>query len=187
MAKRIALRPLTEQEQQVLTRLSRSRKAASALVRRATMIVAYYGGRSCHTIAGPLSMDEETVRLWVHRFQEQGLDGLRDKPRSGRPPTYRVEEVSVLIQTALTAPLELGLPFGSWTLDRLQAYLQEEKGLKMKRSRIDELLLKEGLRWRQEERWFGVRVDPDFAKKRGPLSNSTRGRRPRASSSVSMS
>jgi hypothetical protein len=30
----------------------------------------------------------------------------------------------------------------------------------MKRSRISEILLAEGLRWRQEETWFGARVDP---------------------------
>ena len=171
----------------MLTRLSRSQKEASALVRRAKITLFYYAGQSCRHIAEQLQLDEETVRLWVHRFQERGLDGLRDEPRSGRPALYSLDEVSLVIQTALTAPQQLALPFGSWTLDRLQAYLQEEKGVGMKRSRIDEILLKEGLRWRQEERWFGVRVDPDFAKKRRPLLTSTKGRRPRASSNVSMS
>jgi hypothetical protein len=37
----------------------------------------------------------------------------------------------------------------------------------MKRSRLDELLLAEGLRWRQQESWFGERVDPEFAQTRG--------------------
>lgn len=37
----------------------------------------------------------------------------------------------------------------------------------MKRSRLDEVLLTEGLRWRKEETWFGERVDPEFAAKRG--------------------
>lgn len=186
MAKRIPLREMTEKEQQVLKRLSSSRKAEAALVRRASMIWRYYAGASCNQIGRELQVDGETVGKWVHRFVEGGLDGLRDEPRSGRPPIYTVEEVSLVIQTALTSPKALGLPFGSWTLDRLQAYLQEEKGLKMKRSRIDEILLKEGLRWRKQEWWFGVRVDPDFAEKRGPLSNCTKGRRPRASSCVSI-
>ena len=64
---------------------------------------------------------------------------------------------------ALTKPEELGLPFACWTLDRLEAYLNEQKGIGLKRSRIDEILLTEGLRWRQQESWFGERVDPDFA------------------------
>ena len=68
----------------------------------------------------------------------------------------------------------LGLPFASWTLDRLAAYLAEERGLPIKRSRIDEVLIAEGLRWRHQETWFGERVDPAFAEKRGPSSPSIR-------------
>ena len=79
--------------------------------------------------------------------------------------------------TALTAPKALSLPFACWTLDRLQAYLREVKGLGVKRSRIDELLLREGLRWRQQETWFGERVDPAFAEKRGSSRRSTPRRR----------
>lgn len=186
MSKRIELREQTAEEQQVLERLSASHKAQAALVKRANMVVRYYAGRSCEQIGRELEVDNETVSRWVHRFVERGLDGLRDHPRSGRPMIYSVQEVSLVICTALTSPQELGLPFGCWTLDRLQAYLQEEKRLAMKRSRIDEILLKEGLRWRQQERWFGQRVDPDFAQKRGPLSSSTKGRRPAASSCVWM-
>jgi transposase len=96
--------------------------------------------------------------------------------RSGRPPTYTAEERSAVIKAALSRPLELGLPFPTWTLDRLVAYLSEQ-GIGMKRSRISEVLLAEGLKWRQEETWFGARVDPDFTRKRGLSSNSTPHRR----------
>ena len=67
---------------------------------------------------------------------------------------------------------DLGLPFASWTLDRLVAYLGE-KGIGMKRSRMSEVLLAKGLKWRQEETWFGTRVDPEFERKRGCSSAST--------------
>ena len=87
-----------------------------------------------------------------------------------------------MIEAALTRPADLGLPFASWTLDRLVAYLSETKGVAMRRSRIGEILAREGLRWRQEETWFGARVDPDFARKRGRLSGSTPPR-PRAAPS----
>jgi transposase len=79
-----------------------------------------------------------------------------------------------VIAASLTDPQRLDLPFAAWTLDRLAAYVQEAKGIAMKRSRIDELLRAEGLRWRNQETWFGERVDPAFAEKRGPSSPSTR-------------
>src|ERR671917_26409 len=45
------------------------------------------------------------------------------------------------------------------------------------RRRIDEILLAEGLRWRRQETWFGERVDPEFAEKRGGSRRSTPRRR----------
>jgi hypothetical protein len=88
------------------------------------------------------------------------------------------------VATALTDPQTLGLPFASWTLDRLQTYLAERHGLAMKRSRIDQVLIAEGLRWRRQETWSGERVDPEFAEKRGAVPRSTKRRRRAASSFV---
>ena len=76
----------------------------------------------------------------MKRFTAQGLAGLGDAPRSGRPATYPPEVVGDLVAASLTDPQELGLPFGSWTLDRLAAYLRETKGIAMRRSRIGEIL-----------------------------------------------
>jgi transposase len=108
-----------------------------------------------------------TVRFWIKRFNVAGIGGLNDEPREGRPPTYTPDEVSEVVALSLTDPQTLHLPFASWTLDRLETYLNEVKGIGMKRSRIDEVLRNEGLRWRTQETWFGERVDPGFARKRG--------------------
>jgi transposase len=118
-------------------------------------------------IARLLNISAKPVRLWIKRFNAVGLVGLKDEPRSGRPTTYTAEQVGEVIAASLTNPQSLGLPFGSWTLDRLAAYLDERKGIPIKRSRIDEILIGEGLRWRTQETWFGDRVDPEFAQKRG--------------------
>jgi transposase len=127
-------------------------------------------------IAARMGLCGATVRFWVKRFNERGLPGLEEDMRSGRRPTYTAEERSAVITAALNRPAELGLPFASWTLDRLVAYLGE-RGIGMRRSRVGEVLLAEGLKWRQEETWFGARVDPDFTHKRGRSSSSTPRRR----------
>jgi transposase len=154
-------------------------------------------GQRVALIAADVRVHGETVRHWLKRFNALGLEGLQDAPRSGRPATYSPEQVGEVIAAALTDPQRLGLPFGCWTLDRLAAYLNEEKGIPIKRSRIDELLIAEGLRWRRQETWFGERatleadqpatlpfkkkereVDPDFAQKRGSSRPSIRHLRP---------
>ena len=86
---------------------------------------------------------------WLHRFNAEGLKGLTDHPRPGRPHTYTPDQRAEVIAAALTKPEDLGLPFASWTLDRLQAYLAEHTGIGIKRTRIDEILIAEGLRWRK--------------------------------------
>jgi transposase len=136
-------------------------------VERARIIECSAHGQTVAEIANKLGIRDHKARKWIKRFNERGLGGLEDEPRSGRPATYTPEEVSEVIASALTNPQELGLPFASWTLDRLEAYLTEVKGIGIKRSRIDDLLIREGLRWRSQETWFGERVDPDFARKRG--------------------
>ena len=113
------------------------------------------------------------MRRRIRRFNAEGLAALEDGHRPGRPATYSADEVAAVIAAALTSPRSLDLPFASWTLDRLAACLHERKGIGIRRSRIDEILLREGLRWRKHETWFGERVDPEFAEKRGGSRRST--------------
>ncbi len=173
----IRVRALSAEETSQLMDLARSHKRGAGLVRRAQIVLhAAVERLSAPEIAARMELCGETVRFWLKRFNERGLQGLEEDMRSGRPPTCSVAERSVVIRAALTRPTELGLPFACWTLDRLAAYLSEQ-GIGMRRSRIGEILLDEGLKWRREETWFGARVDPEFARKRGRSSNSARRRR----------
>src|SRR5215204_1684487 len=168
----LRVRALRKEEGHRLVRMTRSQKLGAGLDRRAQIIQHAVDGLSAPGIAAKMGLCDATVRFWLKRFNERGLSGLEEEMRSGRPPTYSAEERSAVITAALSRPAELGLPFASWTLDRLVAYLGE-RGIGMRRSRVGEVLLAEGLKWRQEETWFGARVDPEFARKRGPSSSST--------------
>jgi transposase len=169
----VCLRELTAEEASAVESLARSRTAAARRVERARIVWRASHGETPPSIAETLGLSAETVRRRIRRFNAEGLAALEDHPRSGRPATYSADEVAAVITAALTDPRRLGLPFASWTLDRLAAYLLEHKGIAMRRSRIDEILLKEGLRWRRQETWFGERVDPEFAEKRGASRHST--------------
>jgi transposase len=177
----LRLRDLRPEERSAIEKLAHSRTAPARRVERARIVWQASQGASPPVIAGALSIDAETVRRRIRRFNAEGLAALEDHRRSGRPVTYSADAVAAVIAAALTAPRTLDRPFASWTLDRLAAYLHEHEGIAMKRSRIDEILLREGLRWRRQETWFGERVDPAFAEKRGRSRRSTR-RRPRAAS-----
>ena len=179
----LRVRAVSEEEREKLERTARSRTVGAGLVRRAQIVGHALEGLKAPEIGARMGLCGATVRHWLKRFNARGLQGLEEDVRSGRPPTYSAEQRSAVINTALTRPTDLGLPFASWTLDRLVAYLSE-RGVAMRRSRISEIFLQEGLKWRHEETWFGARVDPEFARKRGRSSSSTRPCRPAASSSA---
>ena len=43
-------------------------------------------GKTCPDVAQWLYRDEETIRLWIHTVNDQGLEGLHRAPIPGRPP-----------------------------------------------------------------------------------------------------
>ena len=179
----LQVRPLTGDERTELQRRAQSRTEAARVVERARMVWAVHQGERVPAVARRLGVGADVVRQWIRRFNSEGVPGLADRPRSGRPVTYSPEQVTQVLATAVTDPKTLGLPFGCWTLDRLTTYLHErpaEAGgpLPISRSQLDRLLAGEGLRWRKEETWFGERVDPQFAETRGPSNSSARHRHP---------
>lgn len=167
MPKLLRVRELNEEERAEVRRLAHSRTAAARLVERARIVWLSAEGHRVAAIAAEVGCHAQTVRLWLTRFNAGGVAGLQDVARPGGPATYTPEQVGAVVAAALSDPQALGQPFGDWTYDRLAAYLNEAAGVAIKRSRIHELLVAEGLRWRQQETWFGKRVDPDFAAKRG--------------------
>ena len=175
----VCLRGMAAEEALTVEGLARSRTAWAHRVERARVVWHASRGETPPAIAAMLGAAAETVRRRIRRFNAEGLAALEDHHCSGRPAIYSADEVAAVIAAALTSPRRLGLPFASWTLDRLAAYLLEHKGIAMRRGRIDEILLQEGLRWRRHETWFGERVDPEFAEKRGGSRRSTP-RHPRA-------
>jgi transposase len=174
MPRALKLRKLSPEESDTIEKLARSRTAAARLAERARLLLLANQGHRVPAIASQLQLPALTVRTGLKRFNAAGLAALTDKARTGRPATYTPPQVAAVLATSLTPPEQLGLPFASWTLARLEAYLHDHKAIAIKRRRIDDLLIAAGLRWRTQAPWFGERGDPAFAKKRGALRNAIR-------------
>lgn len=85
MAKRITLRELTADERAELERLARSRTEQARLVQRAQIVLGLAEGRRPSHVAAEVGVGRMAAYEWLHRFNAEGLDGLTDRPRSGRP------------------------------------------------------------------------------------------------------
>ena len=72
----------TDLEAAALRRLAqreRDGRVSSRLIALANVL----DGMSQETAARAVGMDRQTLRDWVIRFNTEGVDGLRDQPRSG--------------------------------------------------------------------------------------------------------
>ncbi len=82
---------------------------------RAVMVLLSLHGLSAAQIAELLECHPATVRRWIGRFSTEGLAGLADRPRSGRPPLGG-KRLTRRIAALLDRP-------GPWTLPRIWRYL----------------------------------------------------------------
>jgi transposase len=80
----------------------RCRDAEAA--RRMLALALVLEGGSREAAARAAGMDRQTLRDWVHRYNEEGLAGLRDRPRSGRRPRLTAEQEAELASAVERGP-----------------------------------------------------------------------------------
>ena len=97
MGKRVQIRVLAPAEEQALARLAHSRTAPAGRVKRAQVVLAAVQGMPVEEIAVRHQVVRNTVYLWLHRFDQHGVQGLQDAARHGRPPTYSREQVGEIV------------------------------------------------------------------------------------------
>lgn len=101
MGRRNAAMVLSEQEREQLEALTRSRSMPHALVRRAKIVLLSAARLANAVIAERCAVSPPTVSLWRQRYRTQGLAGLHDELRPGRPRTHGDEQVAGLIHRVL--------------------------------------------------------------------------------------
>ena len=178
MRKAVKLRSLTTEEETEIRRLAASRKESIRLVQRAKVIVAMLDDPKLHATHAGFKAGFQSQQMgvtWVKRFNAEGIAGLEDKPKTGRPPTHDQKVRSALISLAQQKPDTLGYPFKLWTLERLQTAFKEREGLHLSDSTIWEWVESEGFKWKRQQSWFheAEKQDPEFVEKRGALSRPT--------------
>jgi transposase len=169
------LGPVTDEERSKIERLTRARSAPVRLVHRARIVQLALQGMTVPAIGQDLGVSEKMVRLWLKRFEQDGVAGLDDAPRAGRPRTYSEDLYSQVIALARGLPPKPAdgpiPPTCHWTLDRLQEVLAQQ-GVPIKRSQIRRILRAEHIKWQKPRTWLES-DDPEFAEKRGSSSGST--------------
>lgn len=151
---RVAPLVLRDGDLERVTALMRSRSVRAGLAQRARIIVLASEGESNTRIAELVGVTRQTVITWRARYDEAGMNGLVDEPRSGRPRT--IDHRKIVSETLMPPPKKLGVTHWSTRLlaDRL----------KISNSTVAEAWREYGVQpWRSET--FKFSTDPELVAK----------------------
>ena len=114
----------------------------------AVLLVA--AGRSCAEVAQWFGENASTVQRWVRRFRMQGLDGLHDLERPGRPPSLDATRLRRLESDLRKAPRYFGLGGGNWDGPTIAEHLHRCYGVWLSSRQCQRLYRQMGFRPRRE-------------------------------------
>jgi transposase len=84
---------------------------------------------------------QNTVRCWLKRYRRHGIEGLQDLWAGGAPVKVTPAYQDQLLQLVRRRPRSLGLPFSTWTLQRLADELAERTGIRVQKETVRAHLL----------------------------------------------
>lgn len=138
-----------------LTALSRGRRQEARMVERAGIVLACLEGKEIQQVAREMGTSIPTVSKWRRRFAKDGVNGLRDRPRSGKPAKY-----GAAFRDRVLALLEQPPPKGLSHWDG--GAVAEALGASV--HAVWRVLRREGI-YLQRLRTWCVSTDPEFAPK----------------------
>ena len=106
-------------------------------------------GMSSRQAAELLGDSPRTVAYWVQRFETDGLAGLADADRPGRPRRLAQNQLYQIEQALRKSPLEVGLSVNLWDGKALSAYIKQEFGIQLGVRQCQRLFRQLGFRLRK--------------------------------------
>ncbi len=140
-----------------LERLVARASAPQHLVLRAKIVLAAWRRDSNAKIARDLGICVDTVRTWRRRFRREGIPGLFDRPRPGRPPVYGIAEQLLIVATVTQQRPEID---AQWTHRGIAAHLHESVGISV--SQIGRILGSFDVKPHRVRGWLNRPADPAF-------------------------
>lgn len=128
------------QELRRLARRERSRPAA----RRMLAIANALDGMSRAQAAAAAGMERQALRDAVVRYNAEGVAGLVDRPRSGRPPALGEGELALVAERIFRGPDPEADGVSSWTLPDLCRFIKERFGKTITPQSLSRILRREG-------------------------------------------
>jgi transposase len=151
-----------------LDQLYRTTKDPRLRSRAQMVFLAAAQGLKVPQIAAIVRESEATVLRWLTRYRAEGLNGLHDAPRPGRPSEVTEAYRAVLLAAVRRRPRSVGLPFSLWTLQRLADHLAEHTGLRVSDETVRRALKQADIVLSRPQHQSSS-PDPEYARKKRRL------------------
>jgi putative transposase len=112
---------------------------------RLLAIASLLDGASRREAAESCGMERQTLRDWVHRYNERGIAGLNDRPRRGRPPALSSEQKAELKALVLAGPDPERDGVVRWRCIDLRGVIAERYAVTVHERTVGKLLRRLGL------------------------------------------
>jgi len=146
---------LSEEEQEQLNAIANSRSLPHGLVRRARIVLLAADGVPNCTIAERVDLSHQAVCKWRQRYLQQGLPGLHDELRPGRPRSISDEEIAMLVRKTIQTKPQDGT---HWTIRTVA------RDTELSRPTVHRIWQAFGLQ-PHRQRHFKLSTDPFFIEK----------------------
>jgi transposase len=143
----------------------RTTKTPRVRTRAQMILLSAEQGLKVPQIAVLVRESEATVGRWLKRYRAEGLQGLQDAPRPGRPAEITAEYRAELLAAVRRRPRSLHLPFSLGTLQRLADYLAERTGLRISDETVRRVLKQAGIVLSRPQHTISS-PDPEYAVKK---------------------
>ena len=104
--------------------------------RRAQAVREVVAGHQINAVSAAFHLANSALRKWVQRFAQEGPQGLRDRPRSGRPPKVTCELEQSLQRLVEQAPLQHGARSSQWNCRDLATVVSQQTGVSLSRESV---------------------------------------------------
>jgi transposase len=133
-------------------------------------------GRGAKELEELYAVSHKSICNWVHRYNRYGLEGLSDKPRSGRPSRLSEKQRAKLRKVISESPEKAGYSSGVWSGPMVVDYIQKTFGVTYKKAQIYNLMRGMGFSYQRgkafypeaserEETVLGIKKTPKSSRK----------------------
>ena len=109
-------------------------------------------GHSSRKLSELHNISFKQITNWVHRFEKQGIDGLKDKQGRGRKSALSARQLARIKSLVLAeSPKKYGFQSEKWTGPLLVQWINDEYGLEYQKAQVYNLLDRIGITFEKKQ------------------------------------